>query len=56
MIRFGCKVTAAGDIMFGWVLTALFESVWNYITVGGKLNSYKLVKTVFIVRDIFQAR
>ena len=53
-MRFGCLVTTAGDLLFGGVVTAFFESVRNQKTVGGKLNSYKLVKTIFISRILFQ--
>ena len=28
---------AAGDLLFGSVATGLFELVWNYKKVGGKL-------------------
>ena len=55
-MHFGYVVTAAGDLLFGGVVTAFFESVRNHKTVGGKLNSYMLVKINFIARIIFQAR
>ena len=47
-------VTTADDLLFEAVVTAFFESVRNQKTVGGKLNSYKLVKTIFISRILFQ--
>ena len=56
-MRFGCLVTTAGDLLFGDVVTPeFFESVRNQKTVGGKLNSYKLVKTIFISRILFQSK
>ena len=55
-MRFGCLVTTTGYLLFGGVVTAFFESVRNRTTVGGKLNSYKLVKTIFIARVIFQIK
>ena len=53
-MHFGCLGTTAVDLLFGGVVTAFFESVRNHKTVGGKLSSYKLVKTIFISRIIFQ--
>ena len=55
-MRFGCLVTTAGDLLFGGVVTAFFESVRNQKTVGGKLNSYKLVKNISYLVFFFKAR